>query len=175
MIARRSSKTGTDMTDVYDDSRASNSGVSQPSTRILNSWKEIATYLGRGVRTIQRYEEKLGLPIHRPAASPRSAVFALADELEDWLRNSPSRNGTHSNSANGFSTVLNIEEIQFEDDLRSELARVKQEMDRARAEYGRTLKKYNALNRRVRAAETSSADGKLKRRIAHEQQFAIIS
>ncbi len=30
---------------------------------VLNSWKEIACYLGRGVRTVQRYERDLGLPV----------------------------------------------------------------------------------------------------------------
>ena len=46
--------------------RAANS---RKSTRppVLNSWKEIASYLGRGVRTVQRYERDFRLPI-RPAA-----------------------------------------------------------------------------------------------------------
>jgi len=33
---------------------------------ILSGWKEIACHLGRGVRTVQRYERELGLPIRRP-------------------------------------------------------------------------------------------------------------
>jgi hypothetical protein len=31
----------------------------------LDSWKEIASYLGRGVRTVQRWECEEGLPVHR--------------------------------------------------------------------------------------------------------------
>ena len=135
-----------------------------PPTRILNSWKEIASYLGRGVRTIQRYEEKLGLPVHRPAARKRTAVLAFADELERWLRNTPSRNGTHSNSRNGdFSSVMELQEIQIKNDVRSQLELAKQEMERARAEYRRTLENYNALKRRVKNANASSPNGKLKR------------
>jgi predicted metal-dependent hydrolase len=136
----------------------------QPSTRILNSWKEIASYLGRGVRTLQRYEEKLGLPIHRPAARERSAVLAFADELEQWLRNAPIRNGTRSNPSNGnSSSVMELQEIQIEKDVRSQLESAKQEMERAYAEYRRTLENYNALKRRVENAEASSPNGKLKR------------
>ena len=142
----------------------SNNAFPRPPSRILNSWKEIASYLGRGVRTIQRYEEKLGLPVHRPAGRERSAVLAFADELEQWLRNAPNRNGTHSNPTNGNSSVvIEPSEIHFKNDVRSELERAKQEMERAQAEYRRTRENYNALKRRVKTAENSSPNGKLKR------------
>jgi hypothetical protein len=53
--------------------------------RTLQSWKEIAGYLGRGVRTAQRWEE-LGLPIRRPQPySRKSAVYAITHELDAWL------------------------------------------------------------------------------------------
>ena len=55
---------------------------------ILSGWKEIAKYLGRGVRTVQRWEG-LGLPVHRPHGSPRSAVSAVTGELDDWLARTP--------------------------------------------------------------------------------------
>ena len=142
----------------------SNNVLPQPPSRILNSWKEIASYLGRGVRTIQRYEEQLGLPVHRPAGTDRSAVLAFADELEQWLRNTPIRNGTHSNPTNGNSSnVIELPEIRIKDNLRSQLERAKQEMERAHAEYRRTLENYNALKRRVKNDEASSPNGKLKR------------
>jgi hypothetical protein len=145
--------------DLHDSSQA----LPQPSTLILNSWKEIASYLGRGVRTIQRYEEKLGLPIHRPAGRERSAVVAFADELERWLRNTPSRNDTPSNPTNGNSPVTDVEEIQFKNDVRSQLERAKREMERAHAEYRKTVEHYNALKRRIETGEASSPNGKLKR------------
>jgi hypothetical protein len=56
------------------------------NNNLLNSWKEIANYLGRGVRTVQRWEAQLGLPVHRPAGHSRSAVIAFEDELTTWLR-----------------------------------------------------------------------------------------
>ena len=59
------------------------------SCRVLHSWKEIANYMGRGVRTLQRYEAQLALPIHRPSAHNRSAVLAFTDELDAWLKGTP--------------------------------------------------------------------------------------
>lgn len=58
--------------------------------RILNSWKEIARYVGRSERTIQRWERELGFPIHRPRGTPHSAVLAIAEEVDDWARQTPS-------------------------------------------------------------------------------------
>ena len=60
--------------------------------RILNSWKEIAQYLGRGVRTVQRWEAELGLPVRRPRGHSRSSVLALASELDSWLARTPVSN-----------------------------------------------------------------------------------
>ncbi len=56
---------------------------------VLNSWKEVAEYMGRGVRTVQRWERELGLPIRRPKGRSRTAVVARSEELDAWLRRSP--------------------------------------------------------------------------------------
>jgi hypothetical protein len=52
---------------------------------LLNSWKEIATYLGRGVRTAQRWE-KYGLPVRRLAPGPRASVIADARDIDRWIQ-----------------------------------------------------------------------------------------
>jgi len=54
----------------------------------LQSWKEIAQYVGRGVRTVQRWETFYGFPVHRPAGRPRAAVYALEHEIDAWLASS---------------------------------------------------------------------------------------
>ena len=51
---------------------------------VLNSWKEISQYMGRSVRTLQRWE-RFGLPIHRPTGNDKSSVYALPHELQRWL------------------------------------------------------------------------------------------
>jgi len=69
-----------------------NAGNNVPASIVLNSWKEIAHYVGRGVRTVQRWEIDLGMPVRRPRAKSRSAVFALSDEIDAWLRAAPTGN-----------------------------------------------------------------------------------
>jgi hypothetical protein len=53
--------------------------------RVLGSWKEIAAYLGKGVRTVQRWENDLGLPVRRPNGAAKGVVYASTDDLERWL------------------------------------------------------------------------------------------
>ena len=55
---------------------------------ILNGWKEIADYLQRGVRTVQRWEE-IGLPVRRPRGQSRSAVVAMSDDVDHWVKSCP--------------------------------------------------------------------------------------
>lgn len=50
----------------------------------LDSWKEIAAYLKRGVRTVQRWEQSSGLPVHRLEADRQGPVFAYKEELDAW-------------------------------------------------------------------------------------------
>jgi tetratricopeptide (TPR) repeat protein len=51
----------------------------------LESWKEISAYLKRSVKTCQRWEIELGMPIHRLDGTPSARVFANPDELDAWL------------------------------------------------------------------------------------------
>jgi TolB-like protein/Flp pilus assembly protein TadD len=50
----------------------------------LDSWKEIASHLGRDVRTVQRWEARDGLPVRRLQHSKAGSVFAYAAELDAW-------------------------------------------------------------------------------------------
>jgi serine/threonine-protein kinase len=50
----------------------------------LESWKEIAAYLGREVRTVQLWEKSEGLPIHRQQHSKQGSVYAFKSELDAW-------------------------------------------------------------------------------------------
>jgi CheY-like chemotaxis protein len=56
---------------------------------LLNSWKEIADYVGRSERTVQRWEKYFGFPVRRPAGKRRSAVIALPSEIETWSQTAP--------------------------------------------------------------------------------------
>lgn len=59
-------------------------GDAPPGPSRLNGWKEIASYFGKGVRTVQRWEAESGLPVHRLGSGRSEAVYAFVDELERW-------------------------------------------------------------------------------------------
>jgi hypothetical protein len=52
--------------------------------KYLDSWKEIAAYLNRNIRTCWLWEHELGLPVHRLDGSPKARVFAYTGELDAW-------------------------------------------------------------------------------------------
>jgi len=52
----------------------------------LDSWKEIAAYLGREVRTVQGWEKNEGLPIHRHQHARQGSVYAFKSELDAWRK-----------------------------------------------------------------------------------------
>ena len=56
-----------------------------PNGKRLESWKEISAYLNREVRTAMRWEKERRLSVHR-IPGKRSGVYALASEVDAWLR-----------------------------------------------------------------------------------------
>jgi len=70
---------------------ASLSAGEKAEVKYLSSWKEIANYMGKGVRTVQRYEAKFGLPVRRPAGKSRAAVLATRADIDAWVLSSPLR------------------------------------------------------------------------------------
>jgi Tol biopolymer transport system component len=66
----------------------------------LNSWKEIAAYLKRDVTTVQRWEKREGMPVHRHLHDRMGSVYAFRTELDDWARGRNLRGGQdHGNDA----------------------------------------------------------------------------
>jgi hypothetical protein len=53
---------------------------------LLDSWKEIAAYLDREVRTVQRWEKKEGLPVHRQIHEKLGTVYAYRSEIDAWWK-----------------------------------------------------------------------------------------
>jgi eukaryotic-like serine/threonine-protein kinase len=60
-------------------------GESRPDN-FLDSWKQIAAYLERDVRTVQRWEKKEGLPVHRQIHEKLGTVYAYKSEIDAWWR-----------------------------------------------------------------------------------------
>jgi TolB-like protein len=57
--------------------------MTDPDDR-LESWKKIAAYLKRDVRTVQRWEETNGMPVHRHQRPHRPLPYAYKQELDAW-------------------------------------------------------------------------------------------
>jgi len=60
--------------------------MEKPPEKRLDSWKEIAVYLNRDVTTVQRWEKREGMPVHRHVHDKRGSVYALPDELDGWIQ-----------------------------------------------------------------------------------------
>jgi Tol biopolymer transport system component len=58
----------------------------QPPEDRLDSWKEIAAYLNRDVTTVQRWEKREGMPVHRHVHDKLGSVYAFREELDAWAR-----------------------------------------------------------------------------------------
>src|SRR5271155_6171034 len=63
----------------------------KPPEDQLDSWKEIAAYLGRDVTTVQRWEKSEAMPVHRHVHHKNSSVYALTSELDAWRKSSRPR------------------------------------------------------------------------------------
>jgi len=75
----------------------------QPEDR-LDSWKEIAAYLNRDVTTVQRWEKREGMPVHRHLHDKIGSVYASRAELDAWGRSrkllAAQENGDHAPAHN---------------------------------------------------------------------------
>ena len=76
----------------------------------LDSWKEIAAYLKREVRTLHRWEAQEGLPIHRHLHKERGSVYAYKSELDSWWNNRRAKleRPTAATEANGSPARLRL-------------------------------------------------------------------
>ena len=58
----------------------------RPPEDRLDSWKEIAVYLSRDVTTVQRWEKREGMPVHRHQHDRMGSVYAFSSELDAWVQ-----------------------------------------------------------------------------------------
>jgi Tol biopolymer transport system component len=73
----------------------------------LDSWKEIADYLKRDVTTVQRWEKREGMPVHRHVHDRMGSVYAFGAELDAWIRSRKLRTGLENgNSAVSTNPLL---------------------------------------------------------------------
>jgi TolB-like protein/tetratricopeptide (TPR) repeat protein len=66
------------------DTPSASGHIEDSKGRRLDSWKEIAAYVGRDVTTVQRWERHEELPVHRLHHGRSGSVYAYAPELDAW-------------------------------------------------------------------------------------------
>jgi TolB-like protein len=71
----------------------------------LYSWKEIAVYLKRTIKTCRRWEKELGLPVHRLEDSAHARVFAYRDEIDGWLAKAKGGHGPPSKAVSRYFVI----------------------------------------------------------------------
>ena len=87
--------------------------------KILSGWKEVASHLHQGVRTVQRWEA-VGLPIHRIRGGSKSAVVAFAEELDRWEEATPVRAPSEFAALKAKIDRLEVEVRSLKDALEKE-------------------------------------------------------
>lgn len=81
---------------------------------MLSSWKEIAQFFGKGVRTVQRWEKTLALPIQRPPGAPSNVVLARTSDLEAWMHRSESSRSDETTAMTSIDLQNSIRELETE-------------------------------------------------------------
>lgn len=70
---------------LYDPKNSpSGASIRGPQDERLDSWKKIASYLKRDVRTVQRWERRERMPVRRHLHDKLGSVFAFRSELDAW-------------------------------------------------------------------------------------------
>src|SRR5262249_1066371 len=83
--------------------------VMMPSDDRLDSWKEIAAYLKRDVSTVQRWERREGMPVHRQLHEKLGSVFAFRSELDVWA-SERAQSGAHEPERVGDLAAVALEQ-----------------------------------------------------------------
>lgn len=106
------------------------------ATQFLSGWKEIANHLGKGVRTVQRYERLLGLPVRRPAGKPWGSVVATKAELDAWVQASPIREAFRLRDPEPVYASM---KLSIEAGI-SQMMRLRDQMNELRAEVSQSVR-----------------------------------
>jgi TolB-like protein len=77
----------------------------------LDSWKQIAAYLKRGVRTVRRWEHEEGLPVHRQVHRVLGSVYAFKSELDRWQREDRHRGDVRESSKSTMADATRLPSI----------------------------------------------------------------
>ena len=136
-------------------------GRENNQNEILSGWKEIARYLGRGVRTVQRYEHELGLPTRRISGHRSGSVVATKSDLDSWVNSRPTVQSsntqptvrTHLGSALENSlrerTRLHSEMMALRKELNQNICGIRESISKLRQELQEMRQRQDAIAKAV--------------------------
>jgi hypothetical protein len=128
-------------------------------SEILSGWKDIANYLGKGVRTVQRYERELGLPVRRPSGKMKGSVIATQSELSSWVATGRPLDQPHPVTAGTVLSACDVLRLRI-----AEMERLARQMNKLRAEIGVSRQMLRETIHRMQG-EMSRQAGEHKRAI----------
>jgi transposase len=108
------------------------------SDLILSSWKEIAAFFGKGVRTVQRWERQFNLPVRRPFGSDKKIVLARTAELERWM-------GQQTSPAEPLAVQQAFERVQH---MRTLVLNMQKQTERLQSNTARFVDHYARISGR---------------------------
>jgi hypothetical protein len=108
--------------------------------QVLSSWKEIAAFFGKGVRTVQRWEHELNLPVQRPGGGDKKIVFARTSDLARWM-------GQHS-AVDPLQPVIVQDAFARVQRLRVLVLNMQKQTERLQANMARLVDRYNHVSER---------------------------
>lgn len=147
----------------------------------LSGWKDIAQHMGKGVRTVQRYERQFGLPVRRPSGKESGSVIATKAELEAWVAAAPIRSPRLLGPDDGASEAslrLGITAIR---NSVAEMRQLRAEMNALRADLRSSLRQLKKSIEGIcqgidSKAPQSGRDSKLARTDSAEtRKFKVLS
>ena len=96
-----------------DSSSTTSPSSARPPEDRLDSWKEIAAYLNRDVTTVQRWEKREGMPVHRHLHDKMGSVYVSRAELDAWARSRKIEATRPANSSGAGTSSLDGERASY--------------------------------------------------------------
>lgn len=142
--------------------------MAEEDVTTFTSWKEIANYLGKGVRTVQRWETQLGLPVQRPNHKDKGIVRASREDLDKWVAAVWKTRHTLARSLAGELRILRkrITELTLENTT------LKRELEQVRPQQISSLNASEPSTTRMMFTRMSDDIAGPRRRTAQLRDFA---
>jgi hypothetical protein len=132
---------------------------------LLTSWKEVASYLGKGVRTVQRWELRLGMPVRRPDNSKSGIIQVSREELDRWLESQWTPRSASNEAVQKDIGLRVVSQLAAARELRNKHQQLVRELRQSLSELNAQCEALNlavrASGQQSRAASVSGSDSRL--------------